>query len=158
MGAQLTCRGQDRQAIATEVLAAIREKGAIIHACKAVGIARQTWWEWTREDPALLKASQEALDWSLRDHLDNAQGVGHVLMERALAGDKEAELNYLTRYVAPVALRMAAARLPEYRKTIHVEGEITHKHELVSSVASDFLAGHRPEMIECESETIETEE
>ena len=144
--------------MAGKVLREVRQRGAIIHACAAVGLDRRTWWKWCREDPALHKATQEALNDSLRDHLDAAQGVGHNLMTRALAGDPEAERDYLGRYISPVALRMAAARLPEYRKTVHIEGEITHKHELVSSVASDFLAGHRPELIECESETIEEDE
>jgi len=116
MGSTMAARGTTRKTVAKRVLAKIRKTGSVVAACKAVGIAPTTWWKWRQEDPELAAASDKMLDQALRHDLDVAQTIGRRLGERALAGDREAERDYLGRYVSPVAIRMAQVRLPEYRR------------------------------------------
>jgi len=152
MGATLAARGTNRTEMAQRVLESIRETGAVVVGVKRANLSPDTWYKWLREDPELRERAQEALNEGLRAHLDIAQGIGHTLAKRALeTEDREAQLDYLRGYVSPVALRMAQARLPEYKRETTVQ--ISATLEIGPSLAA-AISGP-PEVIDPVTEAID---
>jgi len=159
MAQSLAVRGIDKSKILKDAIAAIRETGLISAGWKAAGVSEPMFWQYRRDDPKLEESVQSALRQGIRRNMERGHGITTTLLDEAEEAAPGTEgrdtrreaLDWLSRF----GVKMAQAKLPEYQRTVRVEGEITHKHELVSSVASDFLAGHRPELIECESETVE---
>jgi hypothetical protein len=52
-----------------------KHRGIITHACKAAGIARKTYYKWTKNDPALVEATKSISDFVLDDVENSAHDL-----------------------------------------------------------------------------------
>jgi len=120
MGATLAARGTNRTQVAAQAIAAIKETGRISAGWEAAGIAERTFWMYRKEDPALEEAVQEALRQGLRRNLERGHSITTTLLDRAEDAPAGAEGRDDRRealdWVSRLGLRMAQAKLPEYRK------------------------------------------
>lgn len=123
MAAQLEARGLSKRQVIKDILAGIPTYG-IVAACQKAGITHKTWRVYCREDPKLDAKAKQLLNDSLYCDMDVAQDIGRSLGEQALTGDRQAQLDYLRGYIAPVALRMAQSRLPEYKRQTETAVEV----------------------------------
>lgn len=151
MGATLAQRGDSVEAAKARAIVALGETGNFRLAALAAGVDERTLRRYRSEDPELEAAAQAALADNLRDTLERGQRMARGRMkyaESVEAEDRDARearreaLDWVSRCAIPIA----KSKLPEMQRVVRHVGEVTHRHEVVSSLASDFLAGRRPEL------------
>lgn len=66
-------------------LAALRERGSVMHAAESAGIGRRTAYDWRDADPEFAAAWEDALE-------DSTERLEESMFERAMKGDTTAAI------------------------------------------------------------------